>query len=312
MRFSASALAVVSLLALNPSLHAQEQPPWVNELPHADNQNYLAVATAETQAQAMQAALAAIAEQVAVSIRSESLSLYAKQTTEQSTQTQTRFTLNVAGQSVPIQFNDISPEQSYRHADGSISVKVAVSKQAVSKFLQNQIAQYRSLRFPSHANASQQLLWSLRYKEPLKTANAYALALEQIDPTQSTNPFKNQLSLLTQAEQSLGLRIVASRNLNALVGVIQRHTPTHSEPNLWLQLEQKSQQRAQGSLYLHRQQLIASVTEPRSPFRQLHQQVIEVIGEGTTPDAAAADAQNQLKLKVEQPVSNWLFGTSSE
>ncbi|MEC9319425.1 MAG: hypothetical protein VYD08_06025, partial [Pseudomonadota bacterium] len=144
------------------------------------------------------------------------------------------------------------------------------------------------------------------------TANAYALALEQIDQTQSNNPFKNQLSLLTQAEQSLGLRIVASRNLNALVGVIQRHTPTHSEPNLWLQLEQKSQQRAQGSLYLHRQQLIASVTEPRSPFRQLHQQVIEVIGEGTTPDAAAADAQNQLKLKVEQPVSSWLFDASSE
>jgi hypothetical protein len=284
----------------------------VSELPQSDSQRYRAVATAETQAQAMQAALAAIAAQVAVSIRSESLSVYDKQSTEQSAQSQNRFTLNVAGQSVPLQFNDISAEQSYRHADGSVSVKVAVSKQAISQFLKNQLAQYRSLRFPTDASESQQLLWILRYKEPLKTANAYALALEQIESTQSTSPFKHQLALLTEAEQSLGLRIVASRSLNTLVGVIQRYTPAHSEPNLWLQLEQKSQQRSQGRLYLHRQQLIASVTEPNSPFRQLHQQVIEVIGEGATPEAAVTDAQTQLKSKVEQPVSNWLFGARLE
>tara|TARA_B100000700_G_scaffold176536_1_gene195171 strand:+ start:2522 stop:3460 length:939 start_codon:yes stop_codon:yes gene_type:complete len=312
VRISALTLAVVSLLAFSTPLHAQDQPQWVTELPSSDRDTYRAVATAETHAQATRTALAAIAEQVAVSVRSESLSVYDKQTSAQGTDTQSQFSLTVAGQSVPLQFSNIAPEQSYRHADGTVSVKVAVKKAAVHDFLKNQIDQYSELRFPTQADSQQQLLWLLRYKQPLQTANAYALALAQLDPSQTDNPFNQQLVELTRVEQSLGLRVIASRDLNVIAGVIQRNTPSQSQPDLWLQLEQQTQQRQSNTGYLHRQQLIASVTEPQSPFRQLHQQIIEVIGTGATPEDAATDAQNQLKAMVAQPVSNWLFDASIE
>ena len=308
MRLAMQAVALATALALSPAAVAQSTPQWLTELPRADQHNYRATATAATLPQARQAALAAITAQVASRVSSESLTQQHKQHTSQTgTQTASSFELTIAGQSVPLQLNDVQASQQYRHANGDVSVLVEVSKQQIIDFLQNQLQQQQTLKFPQQADAAEQLLWLLRYKQPLQMANAYALAYQQLSGNHLTTDFAQQLATLKQAEQQLGLRIVASRDLDALSGQIAKHSPASTTPTLWLQLTQQQQQRQQGGRYQQRRQLLAAVTEPQSPFKTFHQKTIEVIGQGASAAEAAEHAQQLLEQQVSRPLSEWLF-----
>ena len=312
MRFAYWAVAFVTAFALMPFALAQNQPPtapdWLLQLPKTDAQRYRALATGADVQQARTLALADIAGQVAVTISSASRSHLQKQRSGVAdAQTQNHFQLSVDGQNVPLQFSNVDTEKQYLHGNGEVTVLLSVDKQDIANYLKNQLHRYQGLQFPAQQNAQQQLLWLLRYKQPLQRANAYALAYQQLTQTKADEHAKQQLAAVTAAEQSLGLRIVGSRDLDDISAAIARQAPAHSQPSLWLQLQQTHQQRKQGTRYQHRTQLLAAVTEPSSPFRELHRQQLQVVGEGPTAAAAAHDAHNKLTEKVTQPLSQWLF-----
>jgi len=299
----AAALFTVALLC---SGGASAQPPsWLAQPPVATTDDYFAVATGESIVRARQSALAEVAQQVAVNLQSRTTQRLQKASGESNNQ----FVLQVNGQSLPLQFSNAEVIRQYQHQNSpKVSVLVKVPKQQVRNFLIDQLRLANQLQFPETSQPPEQLLWVLRYKGTLKQAAAYKLALQQLDTDVSAfSRINSQLENLLAAEQNLGVRVIASRELQPLANSIAQQLPNAAQADLWLQLEQQTQHRNTGNSFQQRRQLSVSLTSPKSPFREYHGMTLEVIGKGRTSQQAAQNAEQQLIVKLNRPFSDWLF-----
>ncbi|MCU7555384.1 LPP20 family lipoprotein [Alteromonas sp. ASW11-19] len=298
----ASAIALMMLACL--ARADQQAPGWVHQPPISSDSTFAGVGTGMTAAIARRNALADITQQISTRVSSTTVSSQSKAAGD----INSTFEMTVTGASVAIQFNDISVEDTYLHsATQQVSVLVHVSKASVIRHILQRLNYYASLQFPETGSESEKLLWLLRYKHELEQANAYALAYQNLTGAASAYTFKTQLAKLLQAEQTLGVRVVAGRDMSDVSALIRRQLPASGEPDLWLQLAWKKQHRSNANNVQQRISLTAQLTESQSPYRQLHSATIGVIGEGDSLATAALNATQKLNQQLTQPIAHWLF-----
>ncbi len=249
-------------------------------------------------------ALADISQQIATRVASTTVSKHTKSADD----TRSTFEMTVTGASVAIQFDDVTVDASFRDPlTQQVSVLVNVSKASVARYILQRLQYYEALDFPEAGADGEKLLWLLRYKHALEQANAYALAYHNLTGTTPAYTFKTQLSQLLEAEQSLGVRVVAGHDMADVSDLIQRQLPASTEPDLWLQLDWKKQHRTTNANVQQRISLTARLTEPQSPYKSLHGTTIAVVGEGDSLAAAAHNANQKLNHQLTQPIASWLF-----